>query len=79
MRIPEERAETTKAPTGSVSIEAAHEGGEVLIIIKDDGRGLNKEKILKKAMERGLIQGDGSDMKDDDIFKLIFGVSLLIT
>jgi len=68
----EERALTTKDPVGTVSIEAVHEGGEVLIIIKDDGRGLNKDKILKKAMDRGLIQSDGSDMKDDEIFKLIF-------
>ena len=68
----EERALTTKSPVGSVSIEAVHEGGEVLIIIKDDGRGLNKDKIIMKAIDRNLISGDGSDLKDDDIFKLIF-------
>lgn len=68
----EERELTSKPPVGSVSIEAVHEGGEVLIIIKDDGRGLNKEKILKKAIEKNLIQGDGSDLKEEDIFKLIF-------
>jgi len=68
----EERALTTKPAIGSVSINAVHEGGEVLIIIKDDGRGLNKEKILSKALDRGLIQPDGPELKEEDIFKLIF-------
>ena len=68
----EERALTTKSETGNVSIEAVHEGGEVLIIIKDDGRGLNKDKILKKAIEKNITPENGPELRDDEIFKMIF-------
>jgi len=67
----EARKVNGKPETGLITLEARHEGGEVWIIIKDDGRGMNKEKILQRGIERGLVQGDGSDMKDKDIFKLI--------
>lgn len=69
---PEERIAAGKAGQGNVTIEAKHEGGEVLIIVRDDGRGLSREKILKKAVENGLIQGDGANLPDDEVFKMIF-------
>lgn len=69
---PAERIKLGKPETGKITIEARHEGGEVWILITDDGRGLNREKILKRGIERGLIKGDGSDLRDDDIYKLIF-------
>ncbi|SKA89762.1 Signal transducing histidine kinase, homodimeric domain [Paucidesulfovibrio gracilis DSM 16080] len=69
---PEERLGAGKAETGIITIEARHEGGEVLIIVRDDGRGLSREKILKKAMANGLIQGDGSNIPDGEVFKMIF-------
>jgi len=69
---PEERLNAGKEETGIVTLTAKHEGGEVWITVKDDGRGLNKEKILSKGIEKGLVKGDGSDMSDEDIFKLIF-------
>ena len=68
----EERQDSGKDLTGTVSLEARHEGGEVWIIIKDDGKGLNRDVILKKGIERGLVEGDGSNMKDDDVFSLVF-------
>ncbi|MBN1141886.1 MAG: chemotaxis protein CheA [Deltaproteobacteria bacterium] len=69
---PEERIHNGKPDKGVVKLSARHEEGEVWITIEDDGRGLNREKILAKAREKGLIQGDGSDMPDKAIFNLIF-------
>ncbi|MDH4121627.1 MAG: Hpt domain-containing protein [Deltaproteobacteria bacterium] len=68
----EERLAAGKPPKGNVTIEARHEGGEVWVIVRDDGRGMNKERILAKGIERGLVRGDGSDMKDDEIYRLVF-------
>jgi len=67
-----ERKKTNKDSTGTVMLEASHDGGEVRIIVRDDGRGLNRENILAKGIERGLVQGDGVNMSDNDIYSLIF-------
>jgi two-component system chemotaxis sensor kinase CheA len=69
---PDERAGTGKPETATITIEGRHEGGEVWILITDDGRGLKREKILAKAIERGLVKGDGEDLTDEQIFKMIF-------
>lgn len=69
---PEEREKVGKNPTGDLVIEAKNEEGEIRILIKDDGRGINKEKVLEKAIERGLVEGDGSHLKDEDIYRFIF-------
>lgn len=70
---PSERIAVGKPETGTVHIEARHEGGEVWIIIQDDGKGLNRERLLKKAVANGLIQEEQvADMKEEDVFKLIF-------
>jgi two-component system chemotaxis sensor kinase CheA len=69
---PAEREAHGKTSMGTVTIEAKHEGGEVLIVISDDGRGLSREKIVAKARANGLISGDGANIPDDEIFKLIF-------
>ena len=70
----EERLAMGKSEAGNVTIEARYEGGEVWIIVSDDGRGLNREKILAKAVEKGLIssQADTSGLKDEEVFDLIF-------
>lgn len=69
---PEDRKSAGKRETGTVTIEAKHEGGEVWIAISDDGRGLSREKILKKARQMGMVEGDGAELRDEDVFKLIF-------
>lgn len=69
---PDERIRTGKPEKGVVRLSARHEEGEVWITIEDDGRGLNREKILSKAISKGLIDGDGSDMSDKAIYNLIF-------
>jgi two-component system chemotaxis sensor kinase CheA len=67
-----ERLANGKKESGTITLEAKHEGGEVWITIKDDGKGLNRERILKKAQENSLIDGDGSEMSDEEAFNLIF-------
>lgn len=69
---PDERLAAGKDEKGIVKLSARHEEGEVWVTIEDNGRGLNKEKILEKAISKGLIEGDGSDMTDKQINNLIF-------
>ena len=69
---PESRKKLGKPETGHLLLEAKYIGGEVWISIKDDGQGLNREKILERAIERGLVEGDGLDIPDAQIWQLIF-------
>ncbi len=73
---PDERLRTGKDQTGSLVLSARHEEGEIWITISDDGRGLNREKIIAKAISSGLIEGDGSDLSDDKVFRMIFQAGL---
>ncbi|WP_154673474.1 chemotaxis protein CheA [Pseudobacteroides cellulosolvens] len=68
----EERIKNGKSLKGKITLEAKNEGGEVIIIVKDDGRGLNKEKILQKAIDNGLIQDTNKDISDREVFSMIF-------
>ena len=52
----EERLARGKPARGTVSLTARHESGSIVIEVSDDGRGLDRERILKKAIERGLVQ-----------------------
>lgn len=66
-----ERIANGKQKSGSISLGAKNSGGDVLIIIKDDGRGLSKDKIYNKAVEHGLVYKQQSEMSDREIFNLI--------
>lgn len=68
----EERRQLMKPETGEVTVEARQESGEVWIMISDDGRGLDRQKLLAKGIERGLVAGDGKDLTDQEVFRLIF-------
>ncbi|HPO10857.1 MAG TPA: chemotaxis protein CheA, partial [bacterium] len=68
---PRMRREIGKPEVGRVELRAFHKGGSIYIEIEDDGRGLNREAILNKARERGLVR-DGETMSDRDVFSLIF-------
>jgi len=68
---PEIRSANGKPASGKVVLEAKHSGGDVWIIVKDDGQGLNKEKIMKKAIEKGLLE-PGGQYGDKEIFNMIF-------
>lgn len=67
-----ERATTGKDRIGTVTLEATNIGSDVQIIVRDDGKGLSKDKILKKAMEQGLLHKKPDEMTDREIFNLIF-------
>lgn len=67
----QERQEQGKDKAGTVTLEAKNVGSDVLIIVRDDGKGLNKEKILKKARENDLITKNEEDMTDKEIYSLI--------
>ena len=68
---PEERAAAGKPKVGTVVMTAGHVGDYVEITIKDDGRGLDREAILAKGIERGLVTAD-AELSDQQIFELIF-------
>jgi two-component system, chemotaxis family, sensor kinase CheA len=71
LESPEERIALGKPETGTVSLSASHQGGKVLIEMRDDGRGLNREKILAKARQKGLIAADVQP-SPEEILQLIF-------
>jgi two-component system, chemotaxis family, sensor kinase CheA len=68
---PEARAAAGKNETGIIRLSAYHKGGNVNIEISDDGAGISKERLLKKAQEKGLI-GCDETLSDEKIFELIF-------
>ncbi len=72
LETPDQRGAKGKSITGRVTLEAKYMGGEVWITIRDDGRGLDREKIISKARERGLLEGDGSGMRDEEVWQMIF-------
>lgn len=72
IETPSERAATKKDTTGKITLEAKNAGGNVFVIIKDDGRGLNRNRIIEKAIKNGFIEGSGEDLTDREVFSLIF-------
>jgi two-component system chemotaxis sensor kinase CheA len=71
IETPDVRKAQGKAETGTLGLSAYHKGGNIVIEITDDGAGLNKDKILQKARERGLVKADEL-LSDDKIYELIF-------
>ena len=69
---PEERRRAGKPEKARVLLEAKNSGGDVLIIIKDDGRGINTAKVLKKARENGLTTKPDNEYTDKEIHQFIF-------
>jgi two-component system chemotaxis sensor kinase CheA len=67
----QERLAKGKERTGTITLEAKNAGSDVLIIVRDDGRGLNREKILMKARENHLLFKNEEDMTDKEIYNLI--------
>lgn len=65
------RIQRGKPAKGTVSLNAFHESGSIVIEVSDDGGGLNKEKILAKAIDRNLV-APGQNLSDQEIYKLIF-------
>lgn len=72
---PDVRRSAGKSPVGRVQLRAFHQAGAVVIELKDDGKGLRRDKILKKAIENGLVR-EGQELSDSEVFKLIFAAGL---
>ncbi|XXJ19471.1 chemotaxis protein CheA [Desulfovibrio caledoniensis] len=68
---PQERQAKGKPPQGNIMLSAEHSGGEVLIRITDDGKGMSSEMIREKGIERGLISKD-AELTEKELLKLIF-------
>jgi len=68
---PEERLDNNKSEVGTIRLNAFHEGGSICITVEDDGRGLNRDKILAKAIKQGLLS-ENDKPTDDQIWPLIF-------
>ena len=66
-----ERIKSGKPEKGLIQLKAYHRGGSIVIEISDDGKGLDKDKILKKAIENGVINSS-QGLSDQEIYKLIF-------
>lgn len=71
LETPEQRAEVGKPPQGKLTLSACHESGSILIRILDDGRGIQRDKVLQRAWDRGLVE-PGVTPPESDILKLIF-------
>ena len=71
LETPEERIKAGKSEKGMITLKAYHRGGNIVIEIADDGKGLDKQKILSKAVKSGLVQSD-ENLSDQEIYKMIF-------
>ncbi len=68
---PEERLKAGKSDTGELHLRAYHQGGNIVIELRDDGRGIDPERICRKAVEKGVIAA-GTQLSREDIFALLF-------
>lgn len=67
---PEDRIKAGKSEVGTLTLAASHQGGSIVIEVRDDGKGMSREKILRKARERGMDVSDS--MPDSEVWMLIF-------
>ncbi|MDR0213254.1 MAG: chemotaxis protein CheW [Comamonas sp.] len=70
IEMPEDRLAAGKSEHGTLTLAASHQGGSIVIEVRDDGKGMNREKILGKARERGMDVSDS--MPDSEVWQLIF-------
>ena len=71
LECPEERLEAEKPAEGTIVLSAEHRGGRIVIEIEDDGRGVNRERVLEKAIDQGLVPADAK-LSPEEIDNLIF-------
>ena len=70
IEMPEDRIKAGKSELGTLTLAASHQGGSIVIEVRDDGKGMSREKILTKARERGMDVSD--NMPDSEVWMLIF-------
>jgi two-component system chemotaxis sensor kinase CheA len=71
LETPERRLAAGKSDTGTLELCAFHESGNIIIEVRDDGGGLNRSRILQKALDRGLVSSD-QELTDEQVDNLIF-------
>jgi two-component system, chemotaxis family, sensor kinase CheA len=69
IEMPDQRRATGKTEHGTITLSASHQGGSILIEVRDDGKGLSREKLLTKAREKGMDAPDS--MSDSEVWNLI--------
>ncbi|HEY8710390.1 MAG TPA: chemotaxis protein CheW, partial [Burkholderiaceae bacterium] len=70
IELPADRLAAGKPETGTITLAASHQGGSIVIEVRDDGKGLSREKLLAKAREKGIDAPDS--MSDAEVWSLIF-------
>jgi len=70
IELPADRVRAGKPETGTITLSAAHQGGSIVIEVRDDGKGMSRQKILDKARERGMEVSD--QLSDAEVWQLIF-------
>src|SRR3990167_9164811 len=70
IELPAERLAKGKPETGTLTLVASHQGGSIVIEVRDDGKGLNRDKLIQKAREKGIDAPDS--MPDNEVWNLIF-------
>src|ERR1700709_2364954 len=70
IEMPAERVAKGKPEQGTITLAASHQGGSILIEVRDDGKGLSRSKLISKARERGIDAPDS--MTDSEVYSLIF-------
>ena len=70
IEFPQQRLQRSKDAKGMITLRASHQGSNIVIEVSDDGGGLNREKILDKAREKGMMVSD--DMSDQEVWQLIY-------
>jgi len=70
IEMPADRLIKGKPETGTIKLIASHQGGSIVIEVRDDGRGMNRDKLIRKAREKGIDAPDS--MSDSDVWNLIF-------
>ena len=76
IELPENRLKVGKEEKGVIKLEARNSGGEILISVKDDGAGINKEKVMAKAKAAGILKKPEDEYTDREICQLIFHAGL---
>lgn len=71
IEVPDERTAMGKEVVGTITLEAKNAGSDVVITVRDDGRGLDKNKIYQKAVSAGLISNKIEDCSDKELFRMI--------
>jgi two-component system, chemotaxis family, sensor kinase CheA len=72
IETPQARIAAGKPEIGRVVLEAKYMGSEVWILIRDDGKGLDRDRILAKAVEKGLVSAEAGELPDEEVYPLIF-------